>query len=356
MKLLIITNSLSSGGAEKQSILLANLLSEYYDVRLWVLSSSQGTDTKLKNLLQENKYIVRYTEGGILLGMHEVIENYLRWHPDVSISFLAKSNIINAVLGGFFSVKNKIGGIRNAFIPRGKLRVQKYIHNFFLTWSVANNYASLSMLEKAGFNTKKVSVIHNYQPSNLADRKSKTNNKIKFLTVGRFVYQKDYPLLLRAFALAAAYARNQGKEIYLTIVGYGPLESEIKFSLEDLKIESIVEVVVNPDNLVCYFERSNVYLSTSHFEGLSNSIMEAMSFSLPVIATDVGDNAFLVENGVNGFILKSRSPEDISNLMIEFVNSPYLIEHMGIKSYEKIMRGFGKDRFLADFRKIIENG
>lgn len=49
-------------------------------------------------------------------------------------------------------------------------------------------------------------------------------------------------------------------------------------------------------------DKADIYLSTSLFEGTSNSIMEAMNADLPIVATNVGDNGLLVKNEINGFL------------------------------------------------------
>ena len=75
----------------------------------------------------------------------------------------------------------------------------------------------------------------------------------------------------------------------------------------------------NPSNLDEYLSKSDIYLSTSLFEGLSNSIMEAMAYSLPIIATDVGDNNYLVQDGYNGFVTNVKDVDEIAKKLLSLV-------------------------------------
>jgi glycosyltransferase involved in cell wall biosynthesis len=68
---------------------------------------------------------------------------------------------------------------------------------------------------------------------------------------------------------------------------------------ENLNIMNRIKIFINPANIPDILNECDIYLSTSLFEGLSNSIMEAMVAGLPVIATDVGDNKYLVKDGFN---------------------------------------------------------
>ena len=65
---------------------------------------------------------------------------------------------------------------------------------------------------------------------------------------------------------------------------------------------------------------ADLFLTTSIYEGMSNSVMEAMSFSLPIIATNAGDMKYLIEDNYNGFICPYKEPNIISNKLVELIN------------------------------------
>src|SRR5664280_952701 len=89
---------------------------------------------------------------------------------------------------------------------------------------------------------------------------------------------------------------NRALKFKYLIVGYGPLEKEIRHLAEELNLQKEVEILINPPNIPDILKTCNIYLSASLYEGLSNSIMEAMVAGLPVIATNVGDNCYLIKD------------------------------------------------------------
>lgn len=89
-------------------------------------------------------------------------------------------------------------------------------------------------------------------------------------------------------------------------MGYGSLEAQIREWIKQYGIDDITTVYINPNNIAELLDQANIYISTSLFEGTSNSIMEAMNADLPIVATNVGDNGQLVQNRENGFLSNKK--------------------------------------------------
>ena len=84
------------------------------------------------------------------------------------------------------------------------------------------------------------------------------------------------------------------------------MENEIRLLVRQLKLNTEVENLINPPNIPDILNACDIYLSTSLYEGLSNSIMESMVAGLPVVATNVGDNQYLIKDDYNGFLVPCR--------------------------------------------------
>lgn len=77
--------------------------------------------------------------------------------------------------------------------------------------------------------------------------------------------------------------------------------------------------------LILYYYRAeqvDVFINTSDSEGVPVSIMEAMSYGIPCISRNVGGNAEIIEHGVNGFIIESEDPLEISTMLMRIQNMP----------------------------------
>jgi glycosyltransferase involved in cell wall biosynthesis len=105
---------------------------------------------------------------------------------------------------------------------------------------------------------------------------------VRFVTVGRFAYQKGYDILLRAFA---AFCEKRG-DAELALVGYGEEEPAIRSLIDELGLAGRVTIQHFPDSPAIPLSNSDVYLSGARWEGWSLAICEALRFGLPVVAFD----------------------------------------------------------------------
>lgn len=74
------------------------------------------------------------------------------------------------------------------------------------------------------------------------------------------------------------------------------METQVRKWIRQYVIDDITTIYINPNNIAELLDQADIYISTSLFEGTSNSIMEAMNADLPIVATNVGDNGQLVQN------------------------------------------------------------
>lgn len=179
----------------------------------------------------------------------------------------------------------------------------------------------------------------------------KQSSVIKIITVGRFVKQKDYETAIACIAgLKDMCPTIMFKFI---IVGYGELESQVRQWVNAYKVGSFTEILINPNNIPQLEYDADIYLSTSLFEGTSNSIMEGMNANLPVVCTDVGDNYCLVKEKVNGFLCNTGDVHTLSLRLKELLKANDLRENMGKKSKEILADNFGVDIFLKRYLDLI---
>lgn len=142
--------------------------------------------------------------------------------------------------------------------------------------------------------------------------------------------------------------------IEAVIIGYGTLESRIKEWIVELKLGQIVRLIPGnqgigiPDELA----KADVYLNTSIREGTSNSLMESMRAGLPVVATDVGDNARLITEGFNGFIAPPRDVESLSKKLSKLIADQKLRRQFGIRSRERIEKCYSVYNIVSEYKKL----
>ena len=352
-KICVTIKSLANGGAEKQSLLLARVLKAKYETHLVIVSDRPKLQHHL-DLLEKEKISHIFLRGNILQRLSD-FRYFLRDKQiDIIFSFLPGDTFLSAIAGKLEGVSYLFGGIRNSHMAKPKLLALKYLHNHLLNYSISNCHSGSQTCISNGFKKEKMLVIPNGIEIETVFEKKPAKQKLIITTVGRLVAQKDYQTALASIAyLTQNY--ELPSQITYRIIGYGKEENRIKQWIKDYNLAGIVELLINPSNVPQLLEESDIYLCTSIFEGISNAIMEAMSYGLPIVATKVGDNSHLVENNVNGYLTQPKDHQTIATRLYELSKLDNLRIEFGQNSYEKVKNKYGLARFQSNYFDLIES-
>lgn len=347
----LFINTLYSGGAEKQVLLLAKSLKGRYNVSV-VLFHGDKIDVNNETIVEKNNIQVVKLEGSKLKKIASFYRFIKKEDIDVVFSFLLLNNVLGGVLNLLISKTVFVGGIRSSFLPKKKIFLNRIACNFLNRKTVINNFSGIEFLRKHKFNINKVEVIPN--GIELPERKTakKAENIIKILSVGRFDVSKDYFTSLKVIA---DLLKESEESIEYTVVGYGELEKDIRAFIQDKNIGDNVKVVINPENLEDYYRNASIFLQSSIFEGMSNTLMEAMSFSLPIVTTDVGDSKILVKNDFNGYVCEPKNSSQILAKLSLLVKDHKRRTSFGENSFKRISNNFSVDVFSKKYINLIEN-
>lgn len=152
----------------------------------------------------------------------------------------------------------------------------------------------------------KVVVNRNMIPAEViikrANKKEFVKNTVHFVTVGRLDYQKAYGRLLSV--LQELY--KNGYRFHWTIIGGGEDYAHLKGCLERSEFSDWVEMTGPLDNPFPLVKEADVFALLSQFEGLPNTIYEALILGVPVIATDTGGVASQIEIGKTGWLVENH--------------------------------------------------
>jgi len=351
-KIVVFIRTLKSGGAERQSILLAKALKEKYETYLVVLFGSEA-DNKNINYINNQRIDVIFLKGNFIKRIYKFIKFLNKKKIGIIFAFLAGNNFYGAIAGKISHVDYIIGGIRNSRIFFFKFLIQRLLHNHVFQYTIFNNLHGKKELSLKGFNRNKIAVIPNCFELSIAPIKRLAKKRLKIISVGRFVEQKDYLTSIKAIRFLIDN-HNSNYKINYTIIGYGKLEKQIRTWIKENDLSEIVNLVINPDDIYEYYKSSDIFLMTSIFEGLPNSIMEAMSYSLPIVATDVGDINQLVKDSVNGYLTKIGDYKDIADKLNILIESYEKRIGFGEKSYQILKKNYSFEIFQKRYLEFIE--
>lgn len=349
----ITINSLVDGGAEKQSLLLAKALHAHYNTTLVILNPEPIYAPRLE-VIEKEKLKHVFLSKNPIKKYFELTKFIKKNNIGVIFSFLPADTIWAAICGKITSVPYVFGGIRNSHIARVKFAALRFANNYLLNFTIANNFAAYTAAKNFGFKNKVFVIANGIGIRPLPKSKKVASKLITIISVGRLVQQKRYDTALKAIARLKD-SLDKSYQLEYRIVGSGPEENAIRTAIEKFKLQNVVRIIKNPPNVYEHLESSDMYLCTSSFEGISNSIMEAMNCALPVVATDAGDNSRLVINEKNGFVTAIDDDKTLAKCLQNLIESPNLQEKMGKEGYHHLVHNFGYEAFQKKYLKLLEN-
>ena len=173
------------------------------------------------------------------------------------------------------------------------------------------------------------------------------NEDIIIGSIGRLDPVKDFDTLLRSLKKIFLYKKN----IKLLIVGNGPELDRLKKIAFELGIIERTIFAGHRDDIHSILNMIDIYAQTSIYEGFSNTILEAMSSSLPIVATNVGGNPFLVQDNNNGFLVGVGMDEQLYEKLSILIANPDLRERFGRLSRAIVLERFSINKMVDDYER-----
>lgn len=361
MKILLLIDSLGSGGAQRQIVTLATLLKQRGQEVSFLLYADDGFFQKEVeklhipiHLIRTKSYVQRIWQ----------VRKYIRnGKYDAVISFMDTPNFLNnfAAIGG----KNwkVITSERSSkedylFTKQGK------IFGWFQRFSdaiVCNSYNALTMWEKHYPQYKhKLSVIYNpvLLPKITEEYIPKRNGKLHVVIAASYQYLKNPLGLIKAISLLSDNEKEK-----LSVNWYGEKNvsnggtrayDESVSKIAEYKLENILTLNEPTKDIVNKMHEANVVALLSELEGLPNAICEGMMIGKPIVMTKVSDYRELVDT-TNGILCDWDKPETIKNALV------YMMEQkedkllkMGHQSRKKAYHLFSKENIAGKWMNVIK--
>ena len=166
------------------------------------------------------------------------------------------------------------------------------------------------------------------------------------INVGRLTEQKNQILLLKAFL----EINKVNKNINLLIIGNGPEKKNILNFILKKKLGKNVQLLTNINNSLPYIKLSDIYVSTSKYEGFPNIIIEALTLSKPIISINYKSGLSEILNyGKGGVIIRNNYIKNISSQVLSFFKNKNSLKKNTLcakKGLNKYSFNNGKIKFL----------
>lgn len=173
-------------------------------------------------------------------------------------------------------------------------------------------------------------------------------------TVGRLSPVKDQVMLARAFVRATQLAPEALERMRLVIAGEGPLRAQVEQVLKDGGVHDRAWLAGDRKDVPDIMRGLDAFALPSIAEGISNTILEAMASALPVVATDVGGNAELLDNGVTGQLVPPRDADTMAMALLDDFRQPGPARERGRRARLEVERRFTLDGMVAAYGDLYE--
>lgn len=263
-------------------------------------------------------------------------------NPEIVVSFLPNANVYS-IMGTLFTKKKVIITERSdPYTERGFfMDLKRLMYNLadgavFQTEG-AKKYYPITLQKKSAVIPNPVTI------EKVARTLSKDrNNEIAF--VARFdLRQKRQDLMIKAFQKVLV----KHPDIKLAFFGDGQDYEYTKKKVEEIGLTNNILFYGKVTNVLGRIKNNLMFVSTSDYEGISNSLIEAMALGLPVVVTNSspGGAKMLIDNKVNGILVDRGNINAIANSIINVIESPNLADQLG-ENAQNIVELYSSDRII----------
>lgn len=195
---------------------------------------------------------------------------------------------------------------------------------------------------------KKVTVIPNF--IDLKNFRLSNLDQEEVIAVGRLEKEKDFFAMIMAFRIIVDSKPNW----ILNVYGEGSLRQELKQLIDDLNLNNHVVLRGSVKNIYDKYSYASIYMMTSQYEGFPNTMLEAMAHGLPVVAFEsVGGVKVLLKDQENGFLVRNRNIEELSEHAIRLIEDIELRALMGEKS-RLHAEEYGVDHIMSQWHQFYQ--
>ncbi len=162
-------------------------------------------------------------------------------------------------------------------------------------------------------------------------------------TVGRMEPVKNQILLVRAFLHALSHSETVRDRLRLAMIGEGTQREQCRHLLQAAGVEHLTWVPGAIGGVADFLRNLDLFVLPSLAEGISNTILEAMASGVPVVATRVGGNPELVEDGITGTLTASQDVGGLARAILKYATDPALAQRQGSAGRRRVERRFSLD-------------
>jgi glycosyltransferase involved in cell wall biosynthesis len=372
MKLLIIIDSLGSGGAERSTEVLCDSLRSYnIDFEILCLDKREvGVQNRMiekeytinfipkGNFFKQGYFIMRWIKKGDFEIVHSILfrSNLRTRFARRNIKFLHLESLVNTTYSRERILDKRVNqNILKIYKIFDKITASLYVDHFHsITETVKKHY-----IDELGIKEEKITVIHRgRQPIILNyNQKPKVIEKsFKIINVGRHEFQKGQIYLLKAIK----ELKRREKNIQLRIFGRdGSASKEMVDFIKRNNLEDVISLEGFKNNVQDYLLNSNLFVFPSLYEGLGGALIEAQAAGLPIACNNIPVLNEVVRKDINAKFFNVFNTESIVNAILFYYEDSEICRKHGSESLKNFQEKFqlkkNNLKMLELYKKLATN-
>jgi glycosyltransferase involved in cell wall biosynthesis len=354
VKVLIVINSLKTGGKERRMLELAKGLKELHSVNCLIFALN---DEVLQKQVFEYGITLITCKKSITSrakAIFTVIRICKEYNPDVINSWCSLSSLICIPAKIIYKKPLVNNQITSAHQEHKQVSVGRLVNRLNFCFSdliIANSNAGLIVFKPP---YRKSSFIHNgfdltrttKQRESIEEIKTRLGVKTRWLLtmIGSMKGKKDYD----TFTKTAIYVCRSWPDVTFLGVGGGSYHHVFYNSVpDDLKDRILFPGERDDVDDIVY--ASDIGILATYSEGISNVLIEYMAFGKPVVTTRVGGTPELVRDGIDGLLVDPNSESDLSQKIEYLLSNEKIIKKMGNAGRERIYVNFNMVKQVSNY-------
>lgn len=355
-KILLVVGSINQGGAEFQLLSLAKLLqSNNLNIEVLALTDYNYFLPYIKQ--HKLNYSCVTNEGNSWQRLRRAVRQINEKKPDLVISYIKRVSQV-AILA------RALSDFRFKLIISERTSLLKPWHDlYYFNLALLASKITVNSPSKLAYINRRFPLLAKkavFMPNIIDVRKfeavshpKKTSTKCRITFVGRISPEKNILNLVRAIQVLD----QKGYDINLSLNGAGNNKvylEEVNRLISDLKLDNTVQYNGPTKDVLEVYSNSDLLCLVSFFEGFSNVLSEAICAGIPVVASDIEENRFLVEDGINGFLIDPNDYKSLASGIEKFLKlTPSEREIIAGNNKRKALAVFDEEKVYQSYLNIF---
>ena len=340
-KVVVSCATMGAGGAERVLSVLSYAFADNYDEVIYItwidVPYFYEIDKRVQKICIENEC----KSNSLLKKMYWFRKYVQRQHPSIVLSFLDPYNVVVCSSLIFTDVllivasRNDPRKVWGDFIHRHIRAIAYRRADGILSQTLSNmQYFRGDLLDKSYVIYNPLFLPREYIGKALGVKKDKL-----IVSVARLTCQKNLKMLIKAFSIV----HLTHKDYTLIIYGEGPCRSELESFVEEMNLQSNIFFPGATKDVWKKILSAQCFVLSSWFEGMPNSLFEAMSLGLPCISTKVSGAIDFIKSGENGILIDINDYKMMANAITDVIDNASYAYDLGNAASE-IYENFKQDK------------